>query len=180
MCSRSIFLRNFALTTHNPHTPSTEDIASNSRRIKWSCQESKLFHYPLLLTYLWSYDYLPSKWYPFLQCQMKQCSFYFRQMPVLMSLIPSYSIAPSVLFPNTDNLFVFLHGLSVPLFRLLPMVFKHVQIRTNYHPMWGHQCQVITEATAYGALSHELENSNCGVCPRFYEGREKERTNETT
>lgn len=153
MCSRSIFLRNFALTTHNPHTPSTEDIASKSRRVKWSCQEAKLFHYPLLLTYLRSYNYLSSKLYPFLRCQMKKWSFYSRHIPVLMSLILSYSKAPRVLlFPNTDNLFVFLHGLSVPLFQLLPMAFKHVQIRSNCHSIWGHQCQVMTEATTYCAL----------------------------
>lgn len=153
MCSRSIFLRNFALTTHNPHTPSTEDIASNSKRIKWSCQESKLLHYPLLLTYLRSYNYLSSKLYPFLQCHMKKCSFYSGHILVLVSLLPPHSKAPSVfLFPNTESLFAFLHGLPVPLFRLLPMAFKHVQVRSNYHPIWGHQCQVITEATPYCAL----------------------------
>lgn len=69
-----------------------------------------------------------------------------------MSLILSYSKVPSALVSPQYRSFICIpHVLLVPLFRLLPVVFQHIQIRRNHRPIQGHRCQVITEATTYCA-----------------------------
>lgn len=135
MCSRSIFLRHFALITYNPHTPSTNDTASQFQENKMNLSRVKSFHYPLPFTYLPSCNYLSSKLHPFLQCHRKKCFFYSRCIPVLTPLV-LFMITPLSLIidQSIDHLFLSLNDLPIFLYRLLPVAFKHIQIKSSHHP----------------------------------------------